>query len=84
MTTNIIKKSTVTELLRCYERASSDIREGYRLIHEAEVSLNEAYTTKGSSGLYIRDRSNFRGDFQNPEVVLENLKRMEWAKHENC
>lgn len=69
----------MTELVREYQRAAEGIREGYRLVHEAETRLNEVFTTDGSPcGLYIRDNTNFRGHFGDPTTVLENLKRDTW------
>lgn len=69
----------MTQLVHEYQKAVGDIREGYRLIHEAETRLNESFTTEGSMcGLHIRDSSNFRGHFGNPDTVLDNLKRDTW------
>lgn len=77
--TDLVKHATVTELVLVYQQAAADIVAGYRLVHEAEVRLNAAFTTEGSSsGLYVRDRSNFRGHFNEPNVVLEILKRDTW------
>lgn len=76
---DLAKRTTVTELVGAYQQAAANIREGYRLVHEAEVALNKAFTTEGSvTGLYIRDRSNFRGHFNDPTPVLDNLKRDTW------
>jgi hypothetical protein len=75
----LAKRATVTELVRVYQKATEDIRKAYSLISSAQKSLNEVYMTDGGShGLYIRDTSNFRGHFDNPDIVLKNLKKDTW------
>lgn len=76
--TALAHRATVTELVHVYEKAAEDIRTAYGLIDAAEKRLNVAFVMDGSLGLYVRDRSNFRGRFSDPDETLGLLKRDTW------
>jgi hypothetical protein len=76
--TTLAPRLSVEELVKTYERAERDIREGFALVSRAVESLNESYTMGGTFGVGLQDHSSYVS-FSDPERHLTILRRALWG-----
>ena len=78
--TDLVPRATVEEMVRSYEAAEKAIREGCRLISEAEKSLSRTFTLGTQRGIDFRDpHSRAHYSFDEPKRELEHLREQIWG-----
>lgn len=78
MTDALAKRFTITEAISAYERATAQIREGFRLVAEAEKLLNDTFTLGSSGRIYVNGYSG-RISFDNPDEHLLRIRHEVWS-----
>jgi hypothetical protein len=78
MTDAITKRLTITEAVAVYERATAQIREGFRLVAEAEKLLNETFTMDHFGSIHVSGYSG-RVNFDDPSENLLRVRHDVWS-----
>lgn len=80
-TTEVSEHRTIAELVALYTEAETAIRAGFASVHGAIQTLNRAFAL-GDHGVYLREkhaRSAVNCRWDEPEVVIDELRRSVWA-----
>lgn len=77
MSEQLARRTTVSELVRVYQRACADVREAFARIHAAEKSLNEVFTLDETGQMSVR-ANHWPVRWNDPEHSIEALKRDAW------
>lgn len=78
MTDALAKRFTITEAVDVYERATAQIREGFRLVAEAEKMLNDTFTLGAFCSIHVSGYSG-RVAFDDPEPNLLRVRHDVWS-----
>ena len=75
----MVQRSTVEHLVRVYELAEKNIREGCRLISESEKALSAAFMIGEARGIDFRDeQTRSRLNFEDPTDGIQYLRKQIW------
>ena len=76
----MVPRATVEEIVRVYEASELKIREGCRLIFEAEKALTRAFCIGGPYGIDFRQEDcRSRLDFDKPDLAIGYLRKQIWG-----
>jgi hypothetical protein len=76
--TALSPRLSIEELVKVYEYAERNIRDGFALIEQAEKSLNNAFVMSGSGWVRATDRRE-RVRFDDPDSALTEVRRAIWG-----
>lgn len=72
-------RNTIPVLVRIYQQAEADIRQGFALIKGAEDNLNQAFSEEGHESIRVQPKySHSSLSFDRPEDSLEAIQRTIW------
>ncbi len=75
----MVQRSTVEHLVRTYELAEKNIREGCRLISESEKALSAVFVIGEARGIDFRDeQTRSRLNFEDPTDGIQYLRKQIW------
>lgn len=69
---------TVAEIVRVYQQAEAQVREGFRLVREAEKSLDSSLKLANLYGFHISSPGGWRMNFEDVETPLKELRKQVW------
>lgn len=76
-TTDIARRTGISELCREWQQAERDIREGFRLVHEATGRLQAVFGSEYRT-LSVQTHNSYV-NFADPAEALKELHRMVWV-----
>ncbi len=75
---DLIKRDTVTEVVQVYLQAVADIKEGFELVHRAEKSLHDHFSSN-QHWLRVRSLYGHGLHWDDPSDTLKLLRRDMWG-----
>ncbi len=75
---HIERHQSVVEVVRVYEEAAEEVRQGFALIASAEQKLNATFTLDHHTGISVRDEHRMPYRWTDVETVLVALRRDVW------
>jgi hypothetical protein len=76
--TTLAPRLSLEQLVKNFEQASRDIREGFAMVERAEELLNRTFVMEGTGWIRARNRHE-RVHFGDPEGSLTEVRRQVWG-----